>query len=77
MTARPPKGHPLLPPSYLLLALVAMGALHLLIPVPRVLSFPWTLLGPSVAFTWNRGRNRDVINTRDGRNLQGRQSDYP
>jgi len=36
---------PLLPPAYFLASICAMLALHLLLPLARVLPFPWTLLG--------------------------------
>lgn len=34
-----------LPPTYLLLAIVVMGALHLLVPWLQVVAFPWTMFG--------------------------------
>jgi protein-S-isoprenylcysteine O-methyltransferase Ste14 len=34
-----------LPPTYLLIALVAIGALHLLLPGPQLLDWPWRGLG--------------------------------
>lgn len=34
-----------LPPTYLLLAIVAMVALHFLLPVRHVIGLPWNLLG--------------------------------
>src|SRR6202158_1839798 len=36
---------PLLPPAYLLASICAMLVLHFLLPMARVLPFPWTLLG--------------------------------
>jgi hypothetical protein len=33
------------PPAYLLVAIAAMVALHLLCPGPRVVPWPWRLLG--------------------------------
>jgi protein-S-isoprenylcysteine O-methyltransferase Ste14 len=35
----------MLPPAYLLLALVAMAVLHLALPWRRVVAFPWRLAG--------------------------------
>ncbi|MGO9111010.1 MAG: methyltransferase family protein [Thermoguttaceae bacterium] len=35
----------ILPPTYLLISIVAMIALHFLSPVMRIISFPWNLLG--------------------------------
>jgi protein-S-isoprenylcysteine O-methyltransferase Ste14 len=42
---------PLLPPVYLLASIIVMPGLHVLLPVARVLWFPWTLAGilPAVA----------------------------
>jgi protein-S-isoprenylcysteine O-methyltransferase Ste14 len=34
-----------LPPTYFLVSLVLMVLLHLLVPLTRLLGFPWTLLG--------------------------------
>jgi protein-S-isoprenylcysteine O-methyltransferase Ste14 len=39
-----PKKH-ILPPTYLLAAIVLMAVLHFLLPLRRVLTFPWRLLG--------------------------------
>jgi protein-S-isoprenylcysteine O-methyltransferase Ste14 len=39
----------LLPPRLVLILLVAMGALHLLLPGPTLLLFPYTLVGAAVA----------------------------
>jgi len=33
------------PPRYLFFALVLMAVLHIFLPGPRILSFPWNLLG--------------------------------
>jgi protein-S-isoprenylcysteine O-methyltransferase Ste14 len=43
-----------LPPTYFLTALVLMAALHLLVPITRLLELPWTLLGlaPLVPGIW-------------------------
>lgn len=35
----------MLPPAYLLLSIAAMIALHFLLPIRHVVSFPWKLLG--------------------------------
>ena len=35
----------MLPPTYLLIALVAMFAFHFLLPVAQVIAFPWSLFG--------------------------------
>jgi protein-S-isoprenylcysteine O-methyltransferase Ste14 len=37
-----------IPPFWLLLALLAMGALHTLLPVSTVLPWPWSLLGLAI-----------------------------
>jgi len=44
----------LLPPTYFLSSLVLMVLLHLLVPVTRLLGFPWTLLGlvPLIPGVW-------------------------
>jgi protein-S-isoprenylcysteine O-methyltransferase Ste14 len=34
-----------LPPTYLVAAIIVMVALHFVLPVKRILSFPWNLLG--------------------------------
>jgi protein-S-isoprenylcysteine O-methyltransferase Ste14 len=39
----------LLPPRLVLMLLVAMGVLHMLLPGPTLLLFPYTLLGAAVA----------------------------
>jgi protein-S-isoprenylcysteine O-methyltransferase Ste14 len=39
----------LLPPRLVLMLLVAMGALHMLLPGPTLLAFPYTLVGAAVA----------------------------
>jgi protein-S-isoprenylcysteine O-methyltransferase Ste14 len=39
----------LLPPRLVLILLVAMWALHMLLPGPTLLSFPYTLVGAAVA----------------------------
>lgn len=39
----------LLPPRLVLALLVAMGALHMLLPGPRLVAFPYTLIGAAVA----------------------------
>lgn len=43
-----------LPPTYFLSSLVLMVLLHLLVPVTRLLGFPWTLLGliPLIPGVW-------------------------
>jgi protein-S-isoprenylcysteine O-methyltransferase Ste14 len=38
-----------LPPRLVLMLLVAMGALHMLLPGPTLLAFPYTLVGAAVA----------------------------
>ena len=35
----------LLPPVFLLASIILMVALHFLLPIARVLAFPWTLIG--------------------------------
>ncbi|GAK56824.1 hypothetical protein U27_03788 [Candidatus Vecturithrix granuli] len=35
----------ILPPTYLLIAIVLMIVLHFLVPLVKVISFPWNLLG--------------------------------
>jgi hypothetical protein len=35
----------MLPPTYLLLGIATMAALHILLPVAQVLVLPWRLLG--------------------------------
>ncbi len=35
----------ILPPTYVLIALIAMLALHVLVPIVQVIPTPWTLLG--------------------------------
>jgi protein-S-isoprenylcysteine O-methyltransferase Ste14 len=39
----------LLPPRLVLILLVAMGALHMLLPGPALLPFPYTLVGAALA----------------------------
>ncbi len=39
----------MLPPTYLMLALVAMAALHFLFPGPRLVSGVWRLIGVAIA----------------------------
>jgi protein-S-isoprenylcysteine O-methyltransferase Ste14 len=39
----------ILPPRLVLILLIAMGALHLLLPGPTLLAFPYTLAGAAVA----------------------------
>ena len=35
----------ILPPTYLLIALLAMPTLHFLVPIVKIISFPWNTLG--------------------------------
>jgi protein-S-isoprenylcysteine O-methyltransferase Ste14 len=39
------KRKPLLPPTYLWAAIIAMVAFHFLFPLKRIIPFPWDLLG--------------------------------
>jgi protein-S-isoprenylcysteine O-methyltransferase Ste14 len=39
------KSNPILPPTYLAIAIIAMVALHFVIPLERLIPFPWNLLG--------------------------------
>jgi protein-S-isoprenylcysteine O-methyltransferase Ste14 len=39
------KRKPLLPPTYLAIAVIVMVALHFLIPVAHIIPFPWRLAG--------------------------------
>ncbi len=46
-TSHPPSvaSRSVLPPTYLLVTIVSMAALHLLVPWRRVIPFPWSLVG--------------------------------
>jgi len=50
------KRKPMLPPTYLWAAMIAMVALHFLFPVKRIIPFPWNLLGV-VPFALGAGVN--------------------
>jgi protein-S-isoprenylcysteine O-methyltransferase Ste14 len=39
------KDRRILPPTYLLIGLLAMLVLHFLVPIAQLVAFPWTLLG--------------------------------
>ena len=39
------KGKKVLPPTYLLVSIVIMLALHFLLPVPKIIPMPWNVLG--------------------------------
>jgi protein-S-isoprenylcysteine O-methyltransferase Ste14 len=39
------KGRKVLPPTYLWIAIAVMLALHFLLPLVRIIAWPWTLLG--------------------------------
>jgi len=39
------KNHKMLPPTYLFAAILLMAAMHFLLPLSRVILFPWRLLG--------------------------------
>ena len=39
----------LMPPNYLLIAILAMVLLHFLLPIARVIPYPWNLLGCALA----------------------------
>jgi protein-S-isoprenylcysteine O-methyltransferase Ste14 len=39
------KGNKVLPPTYLLVSIVIMLALHFLLPVPKIIPMPWNVLG--------------------------------
>jgi len=39
------KRKPVLPPTYLWIAMIVMAALHFLFPVKRIIPFPWDLFG--------------------------------
>ena len=39
------KGKKVLPPTYLLVSIVIMLALHFLLPVPKIIPTPWNVLG--------------------------------
>lgn len=39
------KRRPVLPPTYLYIAIIVMVAIHFLFPVKRLIPFPWDLLG--------------------------------
>jgi protein-S-isoprenylcysteine O-methyltransferase Ste14 len=44
-TATPAARRPLLPPAYFLMAIIAMIALHLALPLASWIQWPWTLTG--------------------------------